>query len=403
MSTIIIVGAGFAGLYTAIKCVDSGYSVTILEKNDYIGGKMQTKYYNDYHIEMGPYRIIESHSQMLNLCQRLGVELKEVPFESEFRPSYNNFHSVTPNPESALVTDMYNAATQLNYEDSIDLSPLRLVTRLYGSDAGRLFADTIGYSKDAYDTNVYNILHTGIEQATANKYGYYIPIHGFTDLISKMHNYLVRSTKCQIIHEHVVWIDDNKVAIGQSRHTADVVVLTVPKADLIGITNWTAQELYILDGVNETRYLKIIAKFPYDWFMGLSAISTDGVLNKFIPMQNGVAMVSYSNGIKARHMIKIYKHKKQLAIDIAMKELRQLIPERNIPDPLEVDFYFEGMILHDWKVGVDVVAFKKQLDDIGRRRGIFIVGETYGGGGSWGQSVIETVERMYMVMMETRS
>lgn len=399
---VIIVGAGIAGMYTAVKLVDDGYNVIILEKADRVGGRLYTKYYKGYHIETGAYRVSEGHNLVVEACKRFGVEVKPASFDAEFRPSYTGFKPI-PNPENELIKQLYATASQLSYDDAIDLTPLRVMTRFYGAEKAILYADSNGFTKNQYETSAYNMLQQGVELTTFNDWKFYMPVAGVTDLVSKISHYLMSTKKCKIIQDEVVWIDHKNIVVGKSgqHYEGACVVLTLPKRKLMGLYDWNAQELRILNGVSETRYMKVIANFPCAWFKGLGSIVTDTIITKFSPIneEHGVVLLSYNNGIKARHLRKIHKRNPQLAISILMRDLRDLIPEKTIPDPTCVEFYYKGDILHNWKPGVDVVQFERQLDDIGRNKSLFIVGEAYSGG-SWSNLALQTVERRYPLMKE---
>jgi phytoene desaturase len=52
--TAIIIGSGIAGLAASIRLAVQGIQVTILEANDYIGGKMNEWYHEGYRFDLGP-------------------------------------------------------------------------------------------------------------------------------------------------------------------------------------------------------------------------------------------------------------------------------------------------------------------------------------------------------------
>lgn len=52
--TAIIVGAGIAGLATAIRLSAKGYQVNVFEANDYSGGKLHSKTVDGYRFDLGP-------------------------------------------------------------------------------------------------------------------------------------------------------------------------------------------------------------------------------------------------------------------------------------------------------------------------------------------------------------
>lgn len=52
--TAIIIGAGIAGLASAIRLIKKGYSVTVFESNSYPGGKLHSKTVDGYRFDLGP-------------------------------------------------------------------------------------------------------------------------------------------------------------------------------------------------------------------------------------------------------------------------------------------------------------------------------------------------------------
>ncbi len=51
---IAVVGSGIGGLTTAIQLQNKGYDVTIYEKNDKVGGKMNQLKIDGFKFDMGP-------------------------------------------------------------------------------------------------------------------------------------------------------------------------------------------------------------------------------------------------------------------------------------------------------------------------------------------------------------
>ena len=66
----IIIGAGIAGLWLAEQLARRGDTVTVLEKYDYIGGRILT---SDDGRELGAGRIHDSHHRVHALLRRFGL------------------------------------------------------------------------------------------------------------------------------------------------------------------------------------------------------------------------------------------------------------------------------------------------------------------------------------------
>ena len=76
--TVLILGAGFAGLAAAFCLKKHGYNVTILEARDRIGGRINTQVLNTdppLTIEMGGEWVGMTHKRLHTLCAEFGLEL----------------------------------------------------------------------------------------------------------------------------------------------------------------------------------------------------------------------------------------------------------------------------------------------------------------------------------------
>jgi monoamine oxidase len=92
-ATVLILGAGLAGMTAALELRKAGYQVRILEFNSRAGGRNWTlrggdsytelggirqtcKFEQDLYINPGPWRIPYHHRALLDYCKRLGVALE---------------------------------------------------------------------------------------------------------------------------------------------------------------------------------------------------------------------------------------------------------------------------------------------------------------------------------------
>lgn len=61
---VIIVGAGIAGLTAAYKLAERSFDVTLIEKEDKVGGLARTFRYGDYVFDIGPHRFFSSNPEV---------------------------------------------------------------------------------------------------------------------------------------------------------------------------------------------------------------------------------------------------------------------------------------------------------------------------------------------------
>ena len=85
-SSVIIIGAGFAGLAAALKLKSEGIQVTILEARKRIGGRVfsnQPTYANGQIIELGAEWVGNSHERVITMCKEFGLVMENNQFETD--------------------------------------------------------------------------------------------------------------------------------------------------------------------------------------------------------------------------------------------------------------------------------------------------------------------------------
>src|ERR1700738_4968027 len=102
-ASVLILGAGIAGLTAAYELRNAAYTVQVLEYNSRAGGRNWTwrggdrytelggatqecRFDKDLYVNPGPWRIPYHHRGMLNYCKRLGV-----PLEAFVQVNYNAY------------------------------------------------------------------------------------------------------------------------------------------------------------------------------------------------------------------------------------------------------------------------------------------------------------------------
>ncbi|MGB4960913.1 MAG: FAD-dependent oxidoreductase, partial [Saprospiraceae bacterium] len=84
--TVIIIGAGLAGLAAGLKLKADGVHVTILESRNRIGGRVfsnKPAKANGKIIELGAEWVGQSHERIISLCKDFGLTLENNKFETD--------------------------------------------------------------------------------------------------------------------------------------------------------------------------------------------------------------------------------------------------------------------------------------------------------------------------------
>ncbi len=76
--SMVIIGGGIAGLTAAFRLKEAGIKVTLLEKNDRLGGALYSHQKDGYLAEIGPNSILETSPLVTKLIQDIGLEEDKV-------------------------------------------------------------------------------------------------------------------------------------------------------------------------------------------------------------------------------------------------------------------------------------------------------------------------------------
>jgi protoporphyrinogen/coproporphyrinogen III oxidase len=77
--TVVVVGAGMAGLTAARRLQQAGVQVTVLERDSRVGGRVRTDSVHGFQIEAGAGFITNYYGHTLRLVRELGLELQLAP------------------------------------------------------------------------------------------------------------------------------------------------------------------------------------------------------------------------------------------------------------------------------------------------------------------------------------
>ncbi|MEO1128861.1 MAG: phytoene desaturase family protein [Planctomycetota bacterium] len=93
LQRITVIGGGLAGLAAAADCISRGFEVTIVERNEHLGGKMNVLQESGFRFDMGP-TIITLPEVLRGIVRRSGRRVEDeidlVPLDPQWRCMYDD-------------------------------------------------------------------------------------------------------------------------------------------------------------------------------------------------------------------------------------------------------------------------------------------------------------------------
>ena len=122
MPSVTIVGAGVAGLTIGYQLSRRGYQVTVIERNDVVGGLGRTFHYGDFHFDVGPHRFHTENPRVAAFIREILLEEAiEIPRKSGAR-MFGKYHEwpLRPSVLAAMpIALMVRGAKDLLFKENL--------------------------------------------------------------------------------------------------------------------------------------------------------------------------------------------------------------------------------------------------------------------------------------------
>lgn len=384
MYDLVIVGAGLAGLRVGIEALKKrkGMRVVILEKYGYTGGRVVTHYKDGLQYEIGAGRISEKHVKVLGLMRKYGLT---------WVPMGNG-------------KDEFSVLKEAFFQPLLGLSDLQseslfdIVKRVHGEEEAQRFFSLFPYWGEVHTMRA--------DMALAAFHGEMKSFSGFggcKEGLSAIIRGMVREFRqlggqirlnSQVFEvRRVDGIENILLGAGEVMK-GRLCVLALHRdavAGLRGLSRWSGIKHLKMDPL-----LRMYAVFPTcdgggAWFSGLPKVVTAGRVRFVIPVNplKGIIMISYTDGADALYwMNRVKKDGKENVVAKVMKEIRELFPDRAIPDPLEFKVYPWDSGCTYWLPGnYDPVVESKEALCV--REGLYCCGESWSLRQAWMEGALE--------------
>ena len=326
----IVVGAGIAGLWLAEQLALKGDRVTLLEKADYLGGRILT---STIGLEIGAGRISTKHTHVLKLLKRFDLQTFPLP-EGEFWKALGDVDS-QPN----LFGDIWAPLIALFKEMGPNILATHTLRELATKSLGPELTDRIllqfGYRSEMdvlrADLAIDSFMNEMDAKAT------FVGVKGGLSLLIRALERACRAAGVKIqLNTTVTNVTDSyKVHTTDETLTCDRVILAVPVEALRTIP--CTRSLPLLRHLKMEPLTRIYAKFATAWRLSKKLV-TDSPLRFIIPImpELGLVMISYTDGQDTR----AFKGLKGLTLAVTIqRELYRLFPNESVPTILWIHAY----------------------------------------------------------------
>lgn len=392
----IVVGGGIAGLTVALALATKGDRVTLLEKDERLGGRIAT---SKHGYEIGAGRIHNTHNRICKLVTHYGLKTFPISSQSGWRPLGSRKTETNMfNPTWAAITK------QLRRLPAAELSakPLRdLASATFGPHTSALMTH-FPYRAETEILRADLALHS-FDDEMGTQDGFNVVADGLHSVIKGLAADARKAGVRIRTKAPVKDVTQGQVTLASGKQlTADRIVLAVPVAALRSFAALCS--LPLLHHLEMAPLTRIYAQYPTKpeacWFVDQPHTVTNSPLRYIIPIskEKGIIMISYTEGRDTVH----FRGLQGAALTEAIQyEVRRLYPEREIPEPLWVRAYEWTDGCTYWKPGPydPFEASKEALEPI---PGIHLCGESFSTRQAWIEGALEHAELLLNYLNHSR-
>lgn len=432
--TYLIIGGGIAGLYTAY-CLYERFGIsdiTIIEKNDRLGGRIETLFINDTPIEMGAGGFLDNQKCAMALLEKLNLT-DQMVHSREYRKyadlvtvqtnTYDKQHSqnVPTFYQIKQITDIND--TDFNHIMNSLVEKIEnpsfnkmifghtlygVIEKIYGYEKAKKMLHIYGYEGDLTQKIVSDEIKY-ISKINNSSVKYYCLKHGMHQIIDRLEKYvtsvgikIIKNCECLDIHKNG---NHYECITNQDTIASENVIFAIPRHNIIQIKYLHDLKPKLKKVLNK-RLMKIFLQFPLingkSWFDDITGILTSStMISQILPVdkQNGIMLV-YCDETNAYlwHCL----HKTGNLENEIFYFLTKMFMDREIPKPTKMIVKYHKAGTHMWKPYVDNIKLREEIAKPYEHEKIYIVGESYSLYQQWCEGALESVEHLMDLLVNNQ-
>lgn len=368
---IIIIGAGITGIYLAYKLRNTNMKMLIIEKNDYIGGRMLIKDFYGKKVSMGAGVIRPDQTHIINLIKKLNLET--VSFQSSYEHEDKFGFEDLVKKYTQQIKDTYERNKEEIKNKKFNF--YQFLINYFDKDFVDLFIKYSEYN-DYLDADVEKtIMFYPLQDILIHPHNHIAIKGGWTVLLDAL------KTDIQInLNQKVLKIENNNIITIQtdkSNYTCSkLFVCGDYDVNKIEYVNTNIEQI---KNIHPVEFLRIYAYIPNHNIK--QNIKSRKLFDKTIIIDENIIMICYCDSEKASEMIKQMKNR-----DGDVEYINKLFPQYN---GKIVDFIYKY-----WKNGIHYYGIDSDLVDYKIDNKIIFLGEMVSNYQGWVEGSIRTVDNL---------
>jgi len=368
----LIIGSGVSGLYLGHLFQELKKDYLIVEKNDYIGGRILVENIDNIPLSLGAGIIRANDNYVINLCKKLDVKLNE----NNSVPKYHK-NLKTSYPKIQRLIEIIKETYQQNLNDiNMNLMTFEDFINKYFNVKLSNYIKKVAYYHDCWNEDVHIVIKDyPIDEMFNIPRKYYLIDGGWNVLIDKLSKNL--NIK---LNEQVTEIDwsTRKIITTKATYFCERLFIcadaSIKKIKLI-LPKPIIETMSIIKSVN---FLRIYTYYKKGH--NLESMQVPGPLEKIIKINDKILMVAYCEKSNADSLNRMIKNDAK-SIDIILK------------NTLNVDLKSDGCIAKYWKNGIHYYI-PSHIKPIYEYNGVYLLGEMNSDHQGWVQGSLQSIERI---------
>jgi phytoene dehydrogenase-like protein len=347
----LIVGAGLAGLYTALKIKEAKPEATIqiIEKYNYIGGRVVTHRHPKHSWEIGAGRVHSSHKMVRALMRRYGLTWTPISDKTLFQA--HDGAPLRPNTFNELARAFLEPLQRLPPDTLARNTVEQLLLRLHDHATVDRFLGHFPYRAEVTVMRADAAIAELLAPEGVSGSGFGVCKEGLDRIVAGLASELVARgvpihlghTLVQIQGTHLIVQAGGQLKEMSGRSVVLALHAKAMKA-IPGLSGWPVLRQLVM-----CPLLRTYAVYPEPWFGeepfgGQKIVFGSNPVRYFIPIDKHTAMCSYTDAGDAS----LWMHDAEVAPKRLSRRihaaLRRAFPSTRIPNPS----YFKA---HPWSAG----------------------------------------------------